>query len=448
MHVFRMPACVLLTAALVTGAASAQVTSSASEKQLRARAEAAVKAMKEGRFDEAAASYRSLLKTLPNNPDLLSDLATAEAMGGHQAQAVATLRTLTRVAPKVPRAWYSLGHAYNALAQDAIGTFNDRAEDQPWRQLLLADALMSDGRLTDAFALYRSALEALPSMTAIHEWIARIYEQTGHQDWAARERAALPSAADCASPKTPVLSEPQASRRVFCDFRAERYRTVLDAVSQRSDPASRYWQARAAVELARATFKQLDTLPDSRERREVRATMARAERRYADAIADLQAALKLAPGDPDLLNDLGTTYYFAKDYDKAVATLLPLVKTSANDPHLLATCGDALLQLQRIEEAIPLLQRSADLDTSDPAVRLSLARAYIAKDYFAAAIPLLELDLGDDTDGSVHVQLARAYKGVGNEEKAAQLLTKSQELQKAAQERSATKGLRTITPPK
>jgi hypothetical protein len=48
----------------------------------------------------------------------------------------------------------------------------------------------------------------------------------------------------------------------------------------------------------------------------------------------------------------------------------------------------------------------------------------------------------------VHVQLARAYKAVGNEEKAAQLLTKSQELQKAAQERSATKGLRTITPPK
>jgi predicted Zn-dependent protease len=235
---------------------------------------------------------------------------------------------------------------------------------------------------------------------------------------------------------------------MFCDFRAGRYRTALDAASARSDPESRYWQARAAVELARAAFKQLDALPDSRERREVRATMARAERRYADAIAELQAALKFAPGDPDLLNDLGTTYYFAKEYDKAVSTLLPLVKTHADDPQLLARCGDALLQLQRIEDAIPLLQRSADLDTSDPAVRLSLARAYLAKDYFAAAIPLLELDLPDDTDGSVHVQLARAYKGTGNEEKATQLLERSQELQKAAQERGAAKGQRTITPPK
>jgi predicted Zn-dependent protease len=448
MQVFRIPACVLLTAALVTGAASAQVASAQAERQLRARADAAVKAMKEGRFDDAAASYRSLLKALPNNPDLLSDLATAQAMGGHQADAVATLRTLTRVAPARPRAWYSLGHAYNQLAQDSMSTFNDRPGDQPWRQLLLADALMSDGRLTDAFALYRSTLEAVPSMMAIHEWIARIYEQTGHQDWAAKERAALPSAAECASPKTPALSEPQASRRVFCDFRAARYRAALDGAAAGSDPESRYWQARAAVELARAAFNQLDALPDSRERREVRATMARAERRYGDAIIELQAALKLAPGDPDLMNDLGTTYYFAKQYDKAVATLLPLVKTHQDDPRLLATCGDALLQLQRIDDAIPLLQRSAALDTFDPAVRLSLAGAYIAKDYFAAAIPLLELDLAEDTDGSVHVQLARAYKGVGNEEKSAQLLQRSQELQKAAQERSAAKGQRTITPPK
>src|SRR4029078_2577259 len=122
--------------------------------------------------------------------------------------------------------------------------------------------------------------------------------------------------------------------------------------------------------------------------------------------------------------------------------------THADDPQLLGTCGDALLQLQRIDEAIPLLQRSAALDTSDAAERLSLARAFIAREYSAAAIPLLELDLADDTDGSIHVQLARAYKGLGNDEKATVLLTRSQELQKAAQERSAAKGQRTITPPK
>jgi predicted Zn-dependent protease len=466
---------------------------------------AAARAMSEHRYDDAARRYRELLQAMPDEPGLLANFGMALAMGGHEAEAVAPLeralvlnpkltnarmflgssylaigetkkatatlkqalseqpssienrrrlaeayaaagrpsdalaelRRITELAPQDPSGWFALGQAYNGLAQDAMATFNDNPEDLPWRQLLVADALRSDGRLTDAFALYRSTLELLPSMIGIHDSIAQIYEQTGHRDWAAQERAV-----------SPLPPEACAKRKGLCEFRAARYRAALDAVLAGSDPESRYWQARAAVELAREAFKRLDTLPDSRERREMRATMARAERRYADAIAELQSAMKFAPGDPGLLNDLGTTYYFAKDFEKAVATLLPLVKKRPDDPRLLATCGDALLQLQRIDEAIPLLQRSANLDTSDAAVRLSLARAYIAKDYFAAAIPLLELDLSDDTDGSVHVQLARAYKGVGNEEKSAQLLERSQQLQKAEQEKSAAKGQRTITPPK
>jgi predicted Zn-dependent protease len=448
MRFLRLIACSLVTAALVSGPAFAQVATPPAEKQTRARADAAVKAMQEGRFDDAAASYRTLLKTFPNNPDLLSDLASAQALGGHPADAVTTLRALTRVAPKRPHAWYALGHAYNELAQDAMATFNDRPEDQPWRQLLLADALMADGRLVDAFALYRSTLDRLPSVTGIHDSIARIYEQTEHNDWATQERAVATSSAAACAKERPAPSEPQASRRAWCEFRGGRYRDALDAAAAASDPESRYWRARAAVELAREAFKQLDALPDSRERREVRATMARSERRYADAIAEFQAALKFTPNDPGLVNDLGTTYYFAKEYEKALAMLLPLARANQDDAQLLAVCGDALLQLQRIDDAIPLLQRSMALDTLDPAVRQSLARAYIAKEYFAAAIPLLELDLADDTDGSVHVQLARAYKGLGNDEKATALLTQSQELQKTAQERNAAKGQRAITPPK
>jgi Flp pilus assembly protein TadD len=200
--------------------------------------------------------------------------------------------------------------------------------------------------------------------------------------------------------------------------------------------------------LASASFKQLDTLPDSRERREIRATMARGQRRYDDAIVELQAALKMAPGDPDLLAELGTTYFYARDFDRTVATLQPLFKIRGNDPQLLGMCGEALLELQRLEQAIPLLERATSIDSANSTARLALARAYVQKQYFAAAIPLLELEIPDDKDGSVHVQLARAYKGAGNDEKAAQLLTRSQELQRAAQERNAATGQRTITPPK
>jgi len=471
----------------------------------RTRAANATRAMSEHRYDDAAAAYRELLKSAPDEPELLANLGMALAMGGHENEAVSPLeralalnpkltnarmflgssylaigepqkavtalkqalaaqpsslenrrmlaeayaasdrpvdalselRKITELAPRAPAGWYALGHGYNAVAQDAMSTFNDRAEDLPWRQLLLADALADDGRLTDAFALYRSTLDQLPSMVSIHDSVARIYEQTSHADWATRERSQGSIApSDCVA------------RKPLCEFRAGRYLSSLNTALARADPESRYWRARAGAELARAAFKQLDTLPDSRERREIRATLARGQRRYDDAIVELQAALKMAPGDPELLAEMGTTYYYARNFNRAVATLQPLIKFRGDDPQLLGIFGESLLELQRLDDAIPVLERATSIDSSNSGARLALARAYVQKQYFAAAIPLFEVELRDDQDGSIHVQLARAYRSAGNAEKASELLTQSEKLQRASQERSAAAGQRTITPPK
>jgi predicted Zn-dependent protease len=180
----------------------------------------------------------------------------------------------------------------------------------------------------------------------------------------------------------------------------------------------------------------------------MRATIARAERRYTDAVAELKAALTFAPGDPGLLDDLGTTYYFARDFEQAVATLSPVISTNPDDARLLTVYGDALLQLQRVDDAVPILERAVQRESSDPMPQLTLGRAYLQKGYFAAAIPLLEPHLASDSDGSVHVQLARAYAGLDQKEKAAALLKRSEEIQREIQARGAAAGQRTITPPK
>ena len=338
-------------------------------------------------------------------------LAQAYAAVGRQVDAVAQLRRITELAPTLPAAWYALGHGYNALTQDAMATFDAEAESSPWRQLLLADAFLADGRLTDAFALYRATLERLPSMVSIHDSIVRIYEQTGHADWAATERArgTLP-AVQCAK------------RKALCEFRAGRYRPALVAALAGTDEESRYWRARAATELALAAFERVEALPDSRERREVRATLARTERRFADAIVELKAALKFAPGDLVAARRPRHVVLRAREYEQALATLLPLLKANPDDARLLTVCGDSLLQLQRVDEAVPMLQRAVQRDPSDPLPRLALGRAYVQKGDFAAAIPLIEAQLAGDQDGSLHVQLARAYTGVGQRDKAEALL--------------------------
>jgi predicted Zn-dependent protease len=352
--------------------------------------------------------------------------------------AVTELRAITELAPARPGGWYALGQAYDDLSRQAIATFGARPDDAPWRQLLAADALHANRRLIDAFALYRDAIAQLPSMVTINDSVARIYEETDHADWAARERGvAAGIAVDCTV------------RKALCEFRAGRPASALAVALTQADAESRYWQARAAAELSRAAFKRLDDLPDSVERRAVRAAIARSEERYFDAIAELNAALGFAPGDPALVDNLAASYYAVGDYDRVVETLSP--PPPGRDPgeiQRLKLIGYSLLRLRRVDEALPVLERAVDRDAADPGPRLALGRARVQHGDFAAAIPLIESQLAGDEDGSLHVQLARAYAGIEQPDKAAALLARSEELRHAANDAAAVAARRTITAPR
>ncbi len=142
-----------------------------------------------GRPADAIAPLKRAVAAKASDVESRRMLARAYAETGRPMEAVTQLRAVTDLAPKLSAGWYALGHAYNSMTQDAMQGFDDQPEDSPWRQLLVADALLADGRLTDAFALQRATLERLPSMVSIHDSIARIYELSGHADWATTERA-------------------------------------------------------------------------------------------------------------------------------------------------------------------------------------------------------------------------------------------------------------------
>jgi predicted Zn-dependent protease len=362
-------------------------------------------------------------------------LADAYLTVGCPMDAAAQLRTATTLAPRNPGVWYALGQAYNAVKQNALASFTS-ASDAPWRALISADALLENGHLTDAFALYRAALESLPSMIAIHDSVARIYQRTGHLQWAAIERAKIHlDADDCTR------------RRAMCEFRAGRHQAALDAAIG-LDAEARYWTARAANALALAAFQQLDLLPDSVERRTVRAAKAHAQERDTDAVAELKAAVRLAGRQPDLQYQLASAYYSARDYDMSLATLSPLLQEYPGDVRLLSLQAQALSQLQRAEEALPILKQLVERTPNDSRITLALGRAYFQAGNYADAIPLLEEQLEGDVDGSLHMQLARAYSATGQREKAAPLLSRSEDLRKLDEQRRAAAANSVITAPK
>ena len=373
----------------------------------------------------------------PSDVQVQRRLAAAYETAGRRLDAVTAWTKVTGLAPQAPGGWYALGLAYSAISQEAIRSLEDRSAEATWRQLLTADGLLATGHLTDAFAIYRAVEGQLPSMVTIHEAIAQIYERSGHAAWAALERKRVVLPADGCAKRTPL-----------CEFRAGRYQSALDGARVGSDPESRYWQARAARELARAAYAHLDSLPDSPERRASRATIARAEDRHQDAVTELTAALKLAPENPTLSFELATALYAARNYEQALSTVTPLLGARPDDPRLVKLAGYSLLQLRRLDDALPFLQKAVTIDRSDPGPQLALGRAHVQRGDYAAAIPLIEPHLASDSDGSLHVQLARAYTGLGRQEQAAALLKRSEELHRAFEERSAAAARRKIEAPR
>jgi len=362
--------------------------------------------------------------------------AVAQQQNPTALDTLAQLRAAAQATPRNPRGWYELGQGYNVIKQNALSTFTSPA-DAPWRALLSADALLENGQLTDAFTLYRAALESLPSMANIHDSVARIYERSGHTQWAVTERGKIDmSADDCVA------------RRALCEFRAARYDAALEAAMKASDAEGRYWTARAANELALAAFMRLDTLPDSVERRSVRAAVAQAQERHTDAVAELKAAVSLAPQQPEVQYQLASAYYSARDYEASLATLTPLLKAYPDDVRLLTVKAQALSQLQRADEALPILKQLVDRNPNNSRMKLALGRAYLQTSHYTEAIPLLQEQLSSDSDGSLHMQLARAYSATSQHDKAAPLLARSEELRKADEERRAATATNVVTAPK
>ena len=160
----------------------------------------------------------------PSDVQAQRRLAAAYETAGRRLDAVAAWTRVTELAPQAPSGWYALGLAYSAVAQEAIRSFDDRAEDAAWRQLLIADGLLATGHLTDAFAIYRSVEAQLPSMVTIHESVAQ-HLRAIRPRGVGRARAA----SGASSPRTRVRT-----RKALCEFRAGRYRSALDAAVDRS----------------------------------------------------------------------------------------------------------------------------------------------------------------------------------------------------------------------
>jgi len=111
---------------------------------------------------------------------------------------------------------------------------------------------------------------------------------------------------------------------------------------------------------------------------------------YTAAIDKFRVALKLRPGAPEALSNLGVMYHMAARYGEAVETMDAVVKSNPDLFPARLILGLDLIHLQRSADAIVHLEAARRLNASSTEALYGLAAAYLGADRLQAAAALYE----------------------------------------------------------
>ena len=389
-----------------------------------------------GRAAAALAPLQKVVRLQPDNAEARSLLAEALVSLDRYLAAEPHLRRLAQSAPSDPAAWFNLGKAYEELASRTFGDLLHRDPESPYALALAADARLGRGQRSAAFRLYRQAIERGPSLRGLHAAVAAIYRAAGHPEWASIEEG-----------KERAMPAPDCARESLeCAYRDRKYHDIVAAAAASKDAARVYWLVRAYGELTAEALSHLAAMPPSVYSHEWQAEIHRNERRYAEAAEDWRQALALTPGDPRLMTELAVTLRMNQDLASAQSVLQDLLRAHPDAPQANYLMGDVLLAQDHAEQAVPYLEKAVRGAPGQLQAEASLGRAYALAGRAAEALAHLERALPADEDGSLRLQLARAYQAAGQADKAQAALADYEEFRKSAAAESESLDA-AITPP-
>ena len=115
-----------------------------------------------------------------------------------------------------------------------------------------------------------------------------------------------------------------------------------------------------------------------------------AEKQFTPAQAELERADALQPGTPEILYNLGQTYYLNGDTAKAELVLGRALKLTPGSVETLFLLARIYTAKSRPLDALDLLVRANKITPDNPDILFLMAQISISQKFFADAIPLLE----------------------------------------------------------
>ena len=297
---------------------------------------------------------------------------------------------------------------------------SQHAPQSPYAAALIGYSRLDRQQYPSAFFFFRQAEEKLPKLRGLHAGLAKVYQETGHADWAAieeKEEESLPS---------PSCSANSAE----CYFVQNRFIESAKASATNPTAPSLFWGAKAYHQLGLEAFARFASQPESVELHALNAEILHNHKQDTEAVKEWRAALRLAPGNRRLEGELATSLFLAHDYKSAMDLIQKLLPSGASSPDLNFMLGESLLRTEQPDQAVRYLETALRADGEMLPAHASLGLALAKLDRGADAIPHLEKALALDDDGSLHYTLARAYQQAGNAQRSRELMEQYQRIQK------------------
>ena len=149
------------------------------------------------------------------------------------------------------------------------------------------------------------------------------------------------------------------------------------------------------------------------------------EGKLEEAQKHISEAMRLAPGNPDVLYLQGMLYMRQGNWQQAQTTLEKASRMDPNQPRILAALGMNLVNQKKFAEAIPLLEKSIQLQpASGWEPELALAKAYYYHQQYEQALKMADQAhlASHGTSGQAELLLAQCLTVLGRYEDSAQVL--------------------------
>ena len=445
--------------------------------------------MASGRYEEAIPIYRELVKALPGNAGLITNLGLACHMAGQEQEAVTQFTKALKLAPSNVPAHLYLGYAYLSLGEPAkaiphleVAVSADPSDAGSRGNL--ADALFAVRKFREAATQFEKLSQSASDNPEVWYRLGLCYQElsqdsfdelqrtaTGSSYWLALVADSRAKAMQLSSAfylyrqaiaknpklrgvhaalaavyeksghadwaKTELQREGQlgkpdcAVEKHECAFRAGSYLELAGLAGK--TPEIYYWKTRAYEKLAIDALAHLGQLPPSPQLHELLAKIHTDERQFPAAVEEWQKAYELSGKEVEVGTQLVLALFQVQNFKEArqlLETLLPQRPKSAELNYLF---GFTLLSLKHPNDAAHYLELSLQIDPQSLVAHSSLAQAYLAMGESNQAIPHLKAALPIDKDGSIHYQLGRAYQSSGQAELARMMLQQYQKIHNARQ---------------